>query len=156
MAESKKMKVDGKEYEDTVFKSVELHSKEHQIFDLTHRWRGLIDDTYDFNFDEKYFITLFKDTVQFFHEFCEKNEIPKDTLGLILVAHEFMLMPIDPTHDVENASIIVDSLLIQLNKGWVITDGQNEDLFTVIMPNEELKQISISKFKLSDIDEEDE
>lgn len=107
------------------FDKENLNSREHIVFNLTHRWECLVEDQQEEEFDYEFFRKLAIDTFQFLFPLNDgKSDIPRDVVKILLLMKAFASYMITISEECDIAQFIADAFCSQITSGWLGIDGK--------------------------------
>lgn len=138
--------------ETKVFGGDALNSREHILYSLTHRWKCLLDDVQDDEFDYDYFRALARDTFRFLFPLRDGSEIPRDVLPMLCSMKAFSVWPVGGLGQYfEDAQMVANGFCEQISNGWLsIDDEVSETLFAFEVPGG-FGVVEVESFDLSEL-----
>ena len=123
------------------------------VFDLQGRWRCLIDDAWDNEFDYEFFKILAAHTFSYLFELNKSRTLPSISLAVLFAVKEFSVLSCGGISDeYEAAKIVAQEFCNQMEECWVETeDGLSEDVFVVGGPDGVDCLIDTNTFDLAEL-----
>lgn len=128
-----------------------------EIYDLNYRWKCLIEDLFEDEFDYEFFKYLAVHTFAFLFPYHSAENIPRDVLGVLFKIKEFAECPIklscqNVSRANDAAQLVAQSFCIQMQEQWIcINQKYSEDEFMVLDDCGKHYIIDTDTFDLSEI-----
>lgn len=138
--------------ETKVFGGDKLNSREHILFDLTHRWKCLLYDVQDDEFDYDYFRALARDTFRLLFPLRDGTEIPRDVLPMLFTMKTFSMWPVGGLGEYfDEAQMVADGFCEQVSTGWLSIDGEISDKLFAFEAHGGFGVVEVESFDLSEL-----